>query len=161
MRGWARLFMATAIAAALAGCAGDRPTVRSATHAAVAQGVPPLDLLASTMHGDIVDVMVPLFPPAHTRLALQRPVHDALSQQLVASLQERGYAVEEPETDRRGKVTQPASGLPFDVAFHPIQGDPNYYQVSVLVGPNRLTRAYVRNAEGTAVVAGGDWARRE
>jgi hypothetical protein len=149
----ASFLLAAALAAGLAGCAATPSRQVSAT--------PPVEMLAATTQGDIVDLMVGLYPPAHTRLALTRPAHDALGQGLVGTLRERGYAIEEPEIESRRRRPQASpGGLDFNYRLVPVHGD-GLYELLVTVGKTRLSRVYALGGEGNALVPGGDWARRE
>ena len=126
-----------------------------------ASATPPVEMLAATTQDDIVDLMVRLYPPAHTRLSLAKPAHEALGQALVAALRERGYAVAEPEIESRLRALQaPADGLSFNYQLVPVHGD-GLYELLVTVGSGRLSRVYTLGSEGNVLVPVGDWARRE
>ena len=142
-----------AVAAGLGGCAAGAPR-----QVAVA---PPIELLAATVHGDVVDLLVRLYPPAHTSLALPRPAQDALGQALVASLREKGYAVHEPEVSSGRKAQQAPSGaMYFDYRLAPVKGDA-LYELQITVGTTHLSRVYLPGEQGAVLVPAGAWARRE
>lgn len=122
---------------------------------------PPVEMLAATTQGDIVDLMLRMYAPAHTQLSLDRPVHDALGQGVVATLRERGYAIQEPEIGFGRQATSlPAIGLTFNCRLELVRGD-GLYELLVTVGNTRLSRVYALDSEGSALAPVGDWARRE
>lgn len=147
-------FVLTAcLAAALGGCA-SAPSQPSTS-------APPFELLAATTQEDIVELLVRLYPPAQTQLTLARPAQDALGQELVKTLRERGYAIEEPEVHgRRAAREVSVTGLAFSYQLAPIQGDA-LYELVVTVGQARLSRVYMLDGEGASLVPAGHWARRE
>jgi len=147
----ASLVLTTSLAALLAGCAGLPSSQTSA---------PPAELLAATTKGDIVDLLVELYPPAQTQLSLAKPPHDALGQALVTSLRERGYAIEEPEAVRAARTMPPGNGLVLDYRLTLVQHDA-IYDLTVTVGKTRLSRVYVLGSEGNTLLPAGHWARRE
>ena len=160
-RGLRRL--AIAAACVLAGCTA---VPRSADPAPSSRPTASVDLLDSgrshrllpgeATRQEIVRILARRYPPAQTRLAV-RGGGDSLGRSLVASLRERGYAVEETASRHRG-----ASGsLPLAYRFAPIEGDPERYALSVSVGPTQLGRIYVRSHDGQVILPDGAWSLRE
>lgn len=148
-----RTALAVSLAAMVAGCATSATSRMTSS--------PPTELLAATTQVDVVELLTTLYPPAHTRLTLSRPAHDALGQALLAALRERGYAIEEPELHGRKSTPQDvATGLIFDYRFAPVQGDA-LYELVVMVGKTHLSRVYMPDSEGATLVPAGHWARRE
>jgi hypothetical protein len=148
----ARFLLTAALAAGVGGCAVTPPRVAMA---------PPSEMLVATTQADIVDVMVRLYPPAHTRLSLAEPARDALGQALVVALRGRGYAIEEPDVKSRRKAKEgPAGGLAFAYRVAAVHSD-DIYELLVTVGKTRLSRVYALGNEGNVLVPAGDWARRE
>jgi hypothetical protein len=118
---------------------------------------------------DSIDTINSLYPPAKMQLTLVRPVVDEFGQSLVAGLRARGYAVVEPDPAVNGRkrfaqakatAAKPGSdsGIPFDYKIAQV-GDVSLYEVVIMVGSNRLARAYMLNDKRVNPV--GEWTRRE
>ena len=118
---------------------------------------------------DAIKQLAGLYPPARTRFHLAQPTPDPFGQALVAGLREKGYAVEEakpagatqppsvPEKATSGPE-QGAAGL--DLGYVVDQpGTGNLYRLTLAVGSQSLTRAYV--AQNGSTYAAGSWVRKE
>ena len=156
-----------AIVAASALVAGCTAAPRVAEVPATSAQVPVADMLdgargdrllpGGATRQEIVRMFAQRYPPAQTRLAVRGPLDDSLGRALVASLRERGYAVEEI-APRSGRAS---AGLPLAYRFARIEGDPERYALSVSVGPTQLSRIYVRGNDGRVILPGGAWSLRE
>lgn len=159
------LLTLTLVAGSLAGCA----TVPRAVEAPVSDTVPVQDelggasgadiMLGSATRAEIVRIIAGKYPPAQTRLVLRGAGDDTLGRAVMTTLREHGYAVEEASRDFRD--AQAGGGLPLTYRFAAVHDDPNLYELSISVGPLRLSRAYVRSNDGNVVAPGGDWTLRE
>ena len=118
---------------------------------------------------DAIQQLAALYPPARTRFNLAQPTPDPFGQALVAGLREKGYAVEEAKP---AGAIQPASALEkaasgtekgaagLDLGYVVDQpGTGNLYRLTLAVGSQSLTRAYV--AQDGSTHAAGSWTRKE
>lgn len=110
-----------------------------------------------------------LYPPASTRLDLRQPSADAFGRQLVEALRSQGYALQEmlpaagepaasSATAPATMAAHPTAGMPFNYVLDAI-ASPKLYRVTLILGSQTLTRAYVPQSE--AVRPAGAWVRRE
>ena len=124
---------------------------------------------------DAVKQLVAVYPPAHTRLDLQQATPDAFGSRLVESLRVKGYALLEfkpgsktaalPATatataTAMATATDRAAGAGKPLRYILDQLDANLYRVTLRVGDQSLTRAYLAAQSGTLRPAGA-WVRKE
>ena len=114
---------------------------------------------------DAVSVMLEVYPPARTRLALVRKADDGFGNGLTEELRLRGYAVAEyVEPEKKGwgakKVAKP-DGLPFAYLIAGT-GVENELRVIIHVEGESLSRLYGVAGEGgeTHYTPLGAWSRR-
>lgn len=107
---------------------------------------------------DAIFQLTNLYPPASTALRLQHATPDVFGTTLVESIRKRGYAVQEFMPSAAEKEPPAARGLPFAYILDGAK-DLNVHRVTLVVGSQTLTRAYV--IQGSAVVPAGNWVRRE
>jgi type IV secretion system protein TrbH len=130
-----------------------------------------------TMADDAVKQLMAVYPPARTRFDLQQATPDAFGTLLVAKLRSGGYALLEFKPAPGAQDTNAATGEPSAstsiVAVAPASLAPalalnyvldldagsNLYRVTLLVGNQSLTRAYL--AQNESVYPAGSWARKE
>ncbi|EKT4503793.1 TPA: conjugal transfer protein TrbH [Pseudomonas aeruginosa] len=117
---------------------------------------------------DSVKQLVAVYPPASTRLNLVHEAPDAYGRALVSTLRARGYALQEV-TDEAAK--KPVESKPAPATAYPASPglalsyvidnptDTNLYRVTLTVGSQSLTRAYV--AQNNTVHPAGEWTRKE
>ena len=148
-----RLAMLLFSAIGLTGCAG--------AHAPAAVGnfvQGPQTATDTVMADDVARKLVALYPPAHTRFAIQQATPDIFGAALIASLRGKGYAL--AESSRRGPVGQPASTGELPLAYvidQPMEND--IYRVTVLISDQSLSRLY--QAKDGSIVPAGYWVRKE
>jgi hypothetical protein len=149
----AKLAMLLFSAIGLTGCAGG--------HAPVAVGnfvQRPQTASVTVMANDLARKLVALYPPAHTRFAIQQATPDIFGAALIASLRGKGYALE--EFSRRGPVGQPARTGELPLAYVIDQPMENgFYRVTVLISDQSLSRLY--QANDGSIVPAGYWVRKE
>ena len=124
------------------------------------------------MAADAVKQLMVLCPPATTQFNLRQATPDAFGVSLLNGLRDNGYAVSEvkldepaqrvransPATQQKAAGPQRTAGL--DLRY--ILDQPvalNLYRVTLLVGNQSLTRAYVE--QDNALLPAGSWVRRE
>lgn len=102
---------------------------------------------------EAVQQLVTLYVPARTRLELQQPTPDLFGQALVKALRDKGYALLDfvPTTATPG-------GLPLRYVLDQA-GDSNLYRLTLMVGSQSITRAYL--AQNGVFAPAGSWARKE
>lgn len=146
----------------LAGCAS-----RSITPYGNFSGAPAE--LAEKMAGDAVKQLVTLYPPAHTRFNLGQATPDAFGAILVKTLRDKGYALLELKSETPGRAAnqsispgvgsvQEAAGVDLRYVLDKL-GGANLYRVTMTVGNQSLTRAYL--AQNNTVTPAGSWVRKE
>lgn len=113
---------------------------------------------------DAVTQMVVVFPPASTRLNMTHATPDAFGRDLLSSLRARGYSVQEFAED--GHASEVANttntAAPKGLSLSYVVDTPletNLYRVTLKVGYQMLTRAYV--AQNNTVQPAGAWTRKE
>ena len=124
------------------------------------------------MAADTVKQLMVLYPPATTQFNLRQATPDAFGVSLLSGLRDNGYAVSEvtldepaqqarannPPTQQRAAGPQQPTGLDLRyVLDQPVAL--NLYRVTLLVGNQSLTRAYVE--QDNALQPAGSWVRRE
>jgi len=97
---------------------------------------------------DTVKQLTVLYPPASTRFDLGQPTPDTYGSALVESLRIKGYAILEFEPDEAAQADNPDN-----------PNSTNLYRVTVMVGSQSLSRAYV--AQNDTVAPAGAWVRKE
>lgn len=118
----------------------------------------------NTFASDTVAHLVTIYPPALTRLNIMQPTEDAYGSALVTLLRGRGYAVREYVTEDTNKSkTSTKSAFPgVDLRYVVDSLAPavDMYRVTVAVGAQTISRAYIPQQNGT-VAAAGSWVRKE
>ena len=139
---------------ALAGCASIEPYGNFLGANAPAT-------LNEKLAADTVKQLTVLYPPASTRFDLGQPTPDAYGSALVESLRIKGYAILEFEPDEAAPMDNPntaGSGLNLRYVLD-APARTNLYRVTVMVGSQSLSRAYV--AQNDTVAPAGAWVRKE
>ena len=119
---------------------------------------------------DVVKQLVALYPPASTRLEFRQSTPDAFGTRLVNALRDKGYALAESNLEDAAQQTKPGgstSGERAAVAQQPaglelryvLDQEAGLYRVTVTVGSQSLTRAYVE--QNNTVLPAGSWVRKE
>lgn len=103
---------------------------------------------------DAMKQMVLLYPPAHTRLALQHDPADHFGLSLVTNLRARGYAVVE-YTKEQKEVELNANAFSYVVDTV----DSNLDRVTINIGKKSISRAYLFTSAGYSPA--GDWSKKE
>lgn len=159
-----KVLLVTALITALAGCAGNSPYGNYSDAPAV---------YGKAMASDTVTHLVTMYPPALTRWNIMQPAEDAYGTALIGFLRLRGYGVKEytPEATKRVLPTTQAQTQPVHQAVLTPGVDLRYvvdslapaadmYRVTVMVGRQPISRAYIPQKNGT-VAAAGSWVRKE
>lgn len=137
----------------LAGCATNQPYGNFAQNSPAAYD--------QKMADDAVAQLVAVYPPASTRFDLLQLTPDTFGTSLVESLRAKGYALLEfkpSATVEAATATPAAGGLPLRYVVDQAPSA-NLYRVTLLVGSQSLTRAYVE--QDGSVYAAGVWVRKE
>jgi hypothetical protein len=121
---------------------------------------------------DTVKQLLVLYPPATTQLNLRQATPDAFGTSFVSALRDKGYALSEWQLEGAAQRARPSNLARQDRAVgsqQPAaldlryvldqQGSLNLYRVTVMVGNQSLTRAYVE--QNNALLPAGSWVRRE
>ena len=117
--------------------------------------------LNERLAADTVKQLTVLYPPASTRFDLGQPTPDAYGSALVESLRIKGYAILEFEPDEAAQADNPDTARP-GLSLRYVLDAPastNLYRVTVMVGSQSLSRAYV--AQNETVAPAGAWVRKE
>lgn len=112
--------------------------------------------LNTTLVTDTVKQLESLYPPASNQFNIGQAIDkkDTFGNSLVATLRNRGYAVQE----YREKQPNAEEGLNFRYILDaPLKQE--LYRIKLVVGTDTLTRAYFQ--QGNTVVPAGAWSRRE
>lgn len=108
---------------------------------------------------DTMKQLVALYPPASTRFDLDQPTSDdPFGRALVESLRAHGYAITELKPTAAKNTNQSAAPS----ILHYVLDEPvstNLYRITVLVGPESITRAYLM--KNNTIAPAGAWVRRE
>jgi hypothetical protein len=164
-----RLAFATLLAV-LTGCA-SHDLSRNVSYGNFVQDSPAAS--DQKMAADAVQRLITLYPPAHTRFDLQQITLDAFGSALVASLRSNGYALLEYQPSSDASDPAPPASQTLAPAVTAISSDTTLmlryildldpssqlYRVTLLVGNQSLTRAYL--AQSGSVAAAGAWVRKE
>ena len=117
--------------------------------------------LNEKLAADTVKQLTVLYPPASTRFDLGQPTPDAYGSALVESLRIKGYAILEFEPDEAAPAGNSDTARP-GLSLRYVLDAPastNLYRVTVMVGSQSLSRAYV--AQNDTVAPAGAWVRKE
>ena len=151
-----KVLLILALIAGLSGCATNSPYGNySAAPAAYDK----------TMASDTVAHLVTMYPPALTCLNILQPTEDAYGTALLALLRGRGYSVNEyaPEAAKKAQPATQAAftpGVDLRYVVDSLAPAADLYRVTVVVGNQPISRAYMPQKNGT-VAAAGSWARKE
>ncbi len=104
---------------------------------------------------DAMKQMVLLYPPAHTRLALQHNPTDHFGLSLVTNLRARGYAVVEYAEELKAAESNANA---FSYLVDTV--DSNLDRVTLNIGKKSINRAYLLTPTGDYSPA-GDWSKKE
>jgi type IV secretion system protein TrbH len=127
-----------------------------------------------TMADATVTQLVSLYPPARTRFNLQQPATDAYGAALLAALRDKGYSVLEYSSQAQSAAAISASEAATanaltaatstrGLALRYVVDSPesmSLYRVTVQVGPQSISRAFVVPTDGKLYPAGA-WVRKE
>ena len=145
----------------LFGCATPQPS----GYGNFTQSVPAA--MNQSLADDAVKQLAALYPPAATRLDLQQATPDAFGSLLVGSLRAKGYALlefkpgaETAASPVTATATDRAAGAGQPLRYILDQLDANLYRLTLLVGNQSLSRAYLAAQNGTVHPAGA-WVRKE
>lgn len=123
------------------------------------------------MADDAVHQLLLLYPPASTRLDLRQVSADGFGKQLVELLRSEGYALQENQvmagvaSTANTSPTAPIAKAPETAAIIPLNyvvdavTSPNLYLVTLILGSQTITRAYVPQSE--TIHPAGSWVRKE
>lgn len=151
-----KVLLISALIAGLSGCATNSPYGNYSAAPAT---------YGKTMASDTVAHLVTIYPPALTRWNIMQPADDAYGTALVALLRGRGYSVNEYSPEA-AKKAQPANqtaytpGVDLRYVVDSLAPAADLYRVTVVVGSQPISRAYIPQKNGT-VAAAGSWARKE
>ena len=167
-----KITFAMLLAAGVAGCATHDSTTSTPYGNFVQDSPAACD---RTMAADAVKRLIAVYPPARTRFDLRQITPDAFGTALVASLRARGYALLEYQPEQKvqdplepaGQAPAPAvaatikPSIPALTLRYVLDLDAasNLYRVTLLVGTQSLTRAYL--AQNGSVAPAGAWVRKE
>lgn len=159
-----KVLLVTALITTLAGCAGNSPYGNYSDAPVVYD---------KAMASDTVAHLVTMYPPALTRWNIMQRTEDAYGTALVALLRGRGYSVKEYAAEATERVlptaqaqTQAAHraaltpGVDLRYVVDSLAPAADMYRVTVMVGRQPISRAYIPQKNGT-VAAAGSWARKE
>lgn len=114
---------------------------------------------------DAAKQLVALYPPAQTRFDLQQVASDSFGYYLLVQLRAQGYALQERATatlplQTANIIGTKSTGKQVRLGYViDLVGKPNLYRLTLLVGDQSLTRAYL--AQDGSVFPAGAWMRRE
>lgn len=121
---------------------------------------------------DAVQQLATLYVPARTRLELQQPTPDPFGQALVKTLRDKGYALLEftpagAPAQASASASSPPSpaetpAVPRSLPLRYVldqAGDSNLYRLTLMVGSQSITRAYL--AQNGVFAPAGSWVRKE
>lgn len=118
---------------------------------------------------DTVKQLAQVYPPASTRFNLTQTTKDGYGAMLAAGLRARGYSLLE-YTDSSERMVSSKETPPAAISFPGTRavalryvvdrlGENNLYRITLLVGDQSLTRAYV--AQNSTLYPAGAWVRKE
>lgn len=107
-----------------------------------------------TLISDTVKQLQTLYPPAKTRFNLGQsiPDSDIFGKTLVATLRDRGYAVQ--EFNPKQSIVN-SDGLSFRYIVDTPVAIPNFYRITVMTGSDSLSRAYI--VQNNVASPAGEW----
>ena len=108
------------------------------------------------MAADTLHQLVLLYPPATTQFNVQQKINDAYGETLIKLLRDRGYAVLE---FTRGKTSSDNSSQNKTLTYIVDQQMINLYRITVMIGDESLTRAYV--VQNNLLYPAGLWVHKE
>lgn len=151
-----KLLLISALIAGLSGCAANSPYGNYSEAPAAYD---------KAMASDTVSHLVGMYPPALTHWNIRQPSEDAYGAALIALLRSRGYSVTEFTKDGTKKAQAAselasARGVDLRYVVDTLAPAVDLYRVTVLVGDQSISRAYIPQKNGT-VAAAGSWARKE
>ena len=160
-----RLLLVPLLAAALVGCA-TRNAPKSTVYGNFVRS--PIEANEKAMAADATRQIVAIYPPALNGFDLQQVPSDAFGYYLFDQLRGQGYALKEhiwvDPTKRKTKDTGSATAAPMGARVRlgyvvDLVGAPNLYRVTLLVGDQSLTRAYL--AQDGSIFPAGVWMHKE
>lgn len=146
-----KAFVLSLLLAALAGCVIPPPSHGNFIENTTASN-------DQKMAADAVNQLLALFPPAGTTFNLQQVTPDVFGSTLVGSLRQKGYALLEFKPAPQPQEMPPAKGFSLGYILDKAM-DSNIHRVTLQIGNQTLTRAYVMQAG--SVHAAGSWVRKE
>lgn len=150
------------LVAVLAGCSASHPPMPAVYGNFIKSPIAANDKILA---GDAAKQLVALYPPALTRFDLQQVASDPFGYYLIDQLRGQGYALREhfsagmPIQKANLSATSAATGRLRLGYVIDLAGAPNLYRVTLLVGDQSLTRAYL--AQDGSVFPAGAWMRKE
>jgi type IV secretion system protein TrbH len=113
-------------------------------------------ILTSTLSNDAVKQLMAFYPPSNTGFYVLQPTPDQFGISLLTGLRAQGYQVLESHSVSDARA---APGLKLGYLVDvPLGAD--VYRVTLYVGPESISRAYVLTAAG-GVSPAGPWSRRQ
>ncbi|WP_249186885.1 conjugal transfer protein TrbH [Pseudomonas sp. KB-10] len=101
-----------------------------------------------------------LHPPAQTRLQIAQETTDGYGIALVRSLRDSGYSLQEFNLQAKAAEKPASTDVPLQVNYIvDTPNDGNLYRVTLLVGRETLSRAYI--VQNDRLQAAGVWVRKE
>lgn len=151
-----KFLLISALIAGLSGCATNSPYGNYASAPAAYD---------RSMASETAAHLVTMYPPALTRWNIMQPTNDAYGEALVVLLRGRGYSVSEyapVATKKEQPATQTAApnGIELRYVVDSLAPIVDMYRVTLVVGTQPISRAYIPQKNGT-VAAAGSWARKE
>jgi hypothetical protein len=107
---------------------------------------------------DAVTKLAALYPPALTRFSLRHAATDPFGSALVATLREKGYALQEYKATRKSGATDKGNSRTLSYVFDQPAGT-DLYRVTLTIDDQSLSRVY--RAKDGSVAAAGYWVRKE
>jgi hypothetical protein len=110
-----------------------------------------------------VTQLIALYPPAHTLFTLKQPAKDPYGAALVAALRHKGYSLMDfnPQAQSTSPSTTLKANPGVDLSY--VVDAPqsmNLYRVTVQVGVQSISRAFMFSSNGKLYPA-GVWVRKE
>jgi hypothetical protein len=116
------------------------------------------DAIDKQMVDDTVKKLVTLYPPAGTRFELQHGATDPFGTSLVATLRERGYALQEHMSASMSGADDKGKSRTLAYVFDQPPGT-DLYRVTLTIDAQSLSRVYL--AKDGSVAPAGYWVRKE
>lgn len=112
-----------------------------------------------TLVADTMKQLVALYPPASTRFDFDQSISDdSFGTALMESLRAHGFAITELKTTAAKNINPAAEPLILQYVLDE-PANTNLYRITVLVGPESITRAYL--VKNNTIAPAGAWVRRE